>query len=261
VAIRNVPWRLAVLAAGLACAASVAAAPRPRASLELHYTMVTHRFAVADYPGRDPDLRDPTRNIEWRYPVFRDPHDPATPALNAWIRHESLKLLDLDIGDADRLTDDQVIARAIASHEFADGGIDQATVMPDTALGRYRSITTYSEIVGGTHPVHGISTHLFSLDRRTEIPVSSLFKPDDDGVLQALFDAQPEAACPDASFDWAQASLTSIDTLSFEFPYRPGRGLKDVDCGVLGIHGPQVTRMLESPRSLRPAWRLVMDPS
>jgi hypothetical protein len=173
--------------------------------------------------------------------------------------NESLKLLFSEVGDADQLTDAQVVAKAIVSQDFLDSGIDQAVVRPDAALGRYRSVTDFSEMTGGTHPVHGMSVHLYSLDRRAEVEVATLFKPDDDGALQDLFDAQPEAACPDASFDWAQASLTAIDTLAFEYPYRPGRGLKDIDCSLLVIHGPAVTRLLKSPRSLTPEYQLVED--
>jgi len=199
------------------------------------------------------------RDVEWGYPVYNDTRDLAVPALNAWARHESLKLLFSEVGDADQLTDAQVVAKAIVSQDFLDSGIDQAVVRPDAALGRYRSVTDFSEMTGGTHPVHGMSVHLYSLDRRAEVEVATLFKPDDDGALQDLFDAQPEAACPDASFDWAQASLTAIDTLAFEYPYRPGRGLKDIDCSLLVIHCPAVTRLLKSPRSLTPEYQLVED--
>jgi len=224
----------------------------------IHYTMEIHRFAVID-SGRDPNERSMSRDVEWSYPVFSDTRDLAIPALNAWARHESLKLLFLEVGDADRLTDAQVVAKAIASQDFVDSGIDQAVVRPDAALGRYRSVTDFSEMTGGTHPVHGMSTHLYSLDRRAEVDVASLFKPDDDGILQELFDAQPEAACPDASFDWTQASLTAIDTLAFEYPYRPGRNLKDVDCSLLVIHSPKVSQLLKLPRSLSPQYQLVED--
>ena len=249
---------LACLAVGLACASNGSAATRISAVLEVHYTMTTHRFGVAD-PHRDPDERSMARDVEWSYPVFSDTRDPATPGLNAWARHESLKLLLLEADDADRLTDAQVVAKAIASQDFIDSGIDQAVVRPDSALGRYRGVTDFSESAGGTHPVHGMSVHLYSLDSRAEVDVAGLFKPDDDGILKKLFEAQPEAACPDASFDWAQASLSSIDTLAFEYPYRPGRNLKDIDCSMLVIQSPKVTRLLKSPRSLRPRYQLVDD--
>jgi hypothetical protein len=249
---------LACLVAGLACTSNGAAAPRVSASPEVHYTMTTHRFAVAD-PHRNPDEISMARDVEWSYPVFSDTHDPATRGLNAWARHESLKLLLLEVDDADRLTDAQVVAKAIASQDFLDSGIDQAVVLPDAALGRYRGVTDVSESTGGTHPVHGTSVHLYSLDSRAEVDVASLFKPDDDGVLEELFEAQPEAACPDASFDWAQARLSSIDTLAFEYPYRPGRNLKDVDCSMLVIQSPKVTQLLKSPSSLHPRYRLVDD--
>ena len=255
----GLPRGFASLAAVLACAANVAAAAPARApSRQVHYTMVTHRFAVDDL-GHDPDERSLARTVEWAYPVFADTRDPATPALNAWARRESLKLLLVDDIGQERLTDEEIIAKAVASKPFVDDGIDQAVVRPDMALGQYRGVTEYSEGTGGAHPVHGISTHLYSLDRRTEIQVASLFKPDDDGVLEALFDAQPEAACPDASFEWAQASLGAIDTLTFEYPYRPGRHVKDVDCSILAIKSPTVTRLLKSPHDLRPAYELVED--
>lgn len=251
--------RLAWLVAGIACAAPAAAAPRAPTTPEIHYTMVTHRFTVADAPGRDPDERDMGREVEWRYPVFDDPHDPATPALNAWMRHESLALLLVDVGDADRLTDAQVIAQASASREFIDNGIDEAGVQPDIALGRYRGVTEVSEGVGGAHPDHRVSAHLYSLDRHAEVEVASLFKPGAADELQELFDAQPEAECPDARFEWAQASLSALDTLSFEFPYQPGRTLENVDCTLLVIRSPKVTRLLKSARSLSPRFQVVED--
>ena len=206
----------AVLAVSLACVSNGIAASQAATPPKVHYTMRTYRFAVTD-PGRDPDERSMARDVEWSYPVYSDTRDLAISALNAWARHESLKLLLSEVGDADQLTDAQVVAKAIASQDFLDSGIDQAVVRPGAALGRYRSVTDFSEMTGGTHPVHGISVHLYSLDLRAEVEVATLFKPDDDGALQDLFDAQPEAACPDASFDWAQASLTAIDTLN-----RPG---------------------------------------
>ncbi len=267
----GVPRRLTSLVAGLACAASVAAAapvtePRPT----LHYTMVTHRFAVAD-PRHDPQRdavddaqrspyeRSLARNVEWSYPVFDDARDPATPALNAWARHESLKLLLVEVGEADRQTDAQVIANAIASQDFIDAGVDQAWVQPGAALGRYRGITGYSEAIGGSHPWHQVSPLLYDLDRRAEAHVAGLFKPDADDALKDLFDAQPEAACPDAAFEWAQASLNGIDTLTFEYPYRPGRNRQDIDCGLLMIKSPRVARLLKSPRRLSPEYTLVED--
>ena len=132
-------------------------------------------------------------------------------------------------------------------------------VLLGAALGRYRGVTGFSESAGGAHPVHGVSVHLYSLDQKVEVDVASLFKPDDEEVLKELFDAQPEAACPDASFDLARASLSAIDTLAFEYPYRPGRSLKDVDCGMLVIQSPKVTRLLKAPSSLRPRYQLVDD--
>ena len=86
--------------------------------------MATHRFAVAD-PRRVPDERSMARDVEWSYPVFSDTRDPATSSLNAWARHESLRLLLLEVDDADRLTDAQVVAKATASQDFIDSGIDQ----------------------------------------------------------------------------------------------------------------------------------------
>lgn len=220
--------------------------------------MATHRFTVAD-PSRDPDRHSMARDVEWSYPVFGDTRDPATVALNAWARHESLKLLFPEANDVDQLGDAEVMAKAIASQDFIDSGIDQAVVRPNAALGRYRSVTDFSESIGGTHPIHGISIHLYSLDHRAEVAVESLFKPDAPDVLKELFDAQPEAACPDASFSWAQASLRAIDTLAFEFPYSPGRNLEGIDCGLLVIHSPKVAQLLKSPRRLRPRYQLVDD--
>ena len=69
----------------------------------------------------------------------------------------------------------------------------------------------------------------------------------------------PVEACPDPSFDLAQASLSAIDTLAFEYPCRPGRNLKDVDCGMLVIQSPKVTRLLKAPSSLRPGYQLIDD--
>lgn len=253
--------QLAGLAASLACATCVAATPKGHAppQLQLHYTMVTHKFSVTDYPGRDPDERSMARDVEWSYPVFNDTLDPATPALNAWARRQSLALLLRELHGEDLLGDDEVIAKAIANHDFIDEGVVQAVVTPDAALGRYRGVTAYGEAIGGSHPYHQLAPHLFSLDRRAEIEVASLFKPDDEDVLKDLFDAQPEAACPDATFDWAQASVSADDTVVFEYPYRPGRNLKDIACGLLAIQGPQVTRLLKSPSSLRPRHQLVED--
>lgn len=251
---------LAWLAAGLACATGAAATSKGHAppQPQVHYTMVTHKFAVTD-PGRDPDERSMARDVEWSYPVFTDTRDPAMPALNAWARQRSLVLLLRTLNGEERLGDDAVIAKAVASQDFIDEGVEQAVVRPETALGRYRGVTAFGEAMGGAHPYHQLAPHLFSLDRRAEVPVASLFKPDDDDVLQQLFDAQPEAACPDASFDWAQATVSADDTVLFQYPYRPGRNLKDVDCGLLAIQGPPVTRLLKSPRSLRPRYQLVED--
>ena len=111
--------------------------------------------------------------------------------------------------------------------------VDGRRLGPTNVL-RLPCVTDLSESTGGTHRVHGMSVHLCSLDRRAEVDAVSLFKPDDDDVLKELVEAQPEAARPDASFDRAQSSLSSLDTLASEYPHRPGRNLKDVDGSMLG---------------------------
>ncbi|MCK9687052.1 hypothetical protein [Scleromatobacter humisilvae] len=245
----------------LACAAGNAGTsvtpPPPR----LHYTMASHTFAVAD-AGRSPDERSMARDVEWTYPIFTDTRDPAVRALNAWLRQQSLELLLGDKAGAVPPSDAQVVAQAAADQDFIDGGIDQAVITPEGAFGRYRSFRYNSEMIGGTHPSHALSSPLYSLDRRAEISVADLFKPDDEGVLPALYDAQvhsPTQSCPDQEFSWRWTSLVAEDTLGFEYPFAPGRGREGVDCLVVVIQSPAIARLLKSPRSLRPRFELVDD--
>ena len=257
------PRWIASLLLALACIASHAApaATRKSPTPRLHYTIVTHRFDVVD-SGRPPDERSMARQVEWSYPVFTVTRDPATAALNAWVRLQSLQLLLGDAPDVAQLSDEQAVAKAVADQDFIDGGADQASIVPASALGRLRGFRYYGESIGGNHPIHGLTSHLFNLDARKEVSVESLFKADDDGILPALYDAQvqpPNPVCTGREFGWADVTLRSADTLVFDYPYEPGHKHGDVDCDFIVIESPQVTRLLKSPRRLRPDYALEDD--
>jgi len=140
------------------------------------------------------------RQVKWQYPVYTDTHDPATAALNAWIRTQAVRLL-LDplplAGQALHLTDRELIARAAVDPDFVDSGVDQAVWLPGVALGRYRGIDGYSQYIGGSHPVHSVRTLLYDMGRREERAVGDLFKPDAQDTLSSSVTDQlsPRSAC------------------------------------------------------------------
>jgi len=250
-------WLLVAGAIAQGASPPAAAASHP----SLHFTMASYKFDVQDL-DRKPDDLSMARNVEWRYPVFVDARDPATRALNAWLRQWAVRLL---LGDgalahqAVTLTDRELIAKASVDPQFIDNGIDQVDIQPARALGRYRSFVAYEESTGGVHPVHGVDYMLYDLASRGQREVSDLFKPGSEDTLPELFDAQKRKGsnpCDFREFGWPGAQLADADTLVFEYPYQPGQG---VDCDVIQVKGPQVARLLRSPRSLSPVFDLVED--
>lgn len=246
-----------------ACAIAQAASPTAPAGplAQVHYKMASYKFDIQD-KDRSPDDRSMARSVEWQYPVFADTHDPATRALNAWLRQWAVSLL---VGDgplaqqAARLTDRELIAKAALDPEFVDNGAEQVVIHPARAMGRYRSFVAYEGSNGGAHPIHGVDEVLYDLASGGPRSVSDLFKPGSEETLSELYDAQKGKggnACDFRQFGWQGASLVDAETLAFEYPYQPGQG---VDCDVIVVKGPQVARLLRSPRSLSPVFDLVED--
>ncbi|HEY9025733.1 MAG TPA: hypothetical protein VIP05_15630, partial [Burkholderiaceae bacterium] len=199
----------------------------------------------------------------WQYPVFTDTRDPATAALNAWIRTQAVQLLLAPsplATQALHLTDRELIARAAVDRDFVDSGVDQAVWLPGAALGRYRAIEGYSEYVGGSHPVHRVKARLYDMRRREERALRDLFRLDAQDKLEDLYDAQKKQddahPCEFRHFDWSSAALAAPDTLGFEYPYEPGHG---VECDDIVVKGRAVARLLKSPRELAPVFQLVAD--
>ncbi len=242
---------LAQDAASAARAAAAAAPARP----VVHYRTAGGVFS-APHASWDADNQAP-RQVEWRYPVFTDTSDRATVKLNAWIGRESLKLLLGDDEAADaamRLDDPQVMAFAARQPVFIESELDQAEIQVALALGIYRTFTFYSEVEGIAHPAHIVTPHLYDLRRGEERRVQDLFADDDDGELPDLYDQQNKSdahPCEQYGFDWRNAALGGRDALHFEYPYQPGW---DVECENASVIGPQVARLLKSPRDLEPIY-------
>ena len=254
-------WRTGVAIAALSLLAATAAAAPMTARAALHFRIAHYEFDVAD-AGRAGGERSLQRRVQWEYPVFADTRDPATRALNAWIRLQAVRLLLGDsplAAEAGRLTDRALVARAAVDRDFADSGIDQAVLRPAAALGRYRGIFGNLGGIGGAHPFHGTAYRLYDLDSRSERQVAELFKPDAEASLADLYDDQKSSdghPCDFRGFGWGDAELAAVDALAFEYPYQPGQ---DVECEVVAVKGPAVTRLLKSPQRLRPDYELVED--
>ncbi|MFL6682620.1 MAG: hypothetical protein ACJ8IK_30055 [Burkholderiaceae bacterium] len=260
------PW--AWLAGGvLAASAPAPAVSAPAAEQPaLHYRAVTYAFEVP-YPRDDDHAPAKRHRVEWVYPVFEPARDPATRALNGWVRLQSLRALlpeDTPLWRAAaRLKDREIVARAPADRGLVDAGIASATVHVEAAAGRYRSFTVLQASVRereGDDDGSGIDHDLYDMRTGRTVDIADLFVADDRGALEALFQAYYASAdftCrSERHFDWAKAWLAGEQRIGLWFPlgYR-----EDPRCSDVLLDDPAMTRLLRTPGDLAPEFRLVRD--
>lgn len=257
------------VASGSSAVAAAASAPQPAAAAEqptLRYRVVTYTFE-APYPRGDGHKPGERHRVDWVYPVFAPSRDPATRALNGWVRLQSLRALlpeDTPLRRAAaHLTDREIVARAPADHGLVDAEIGSATVMVEAAAGRYRSFTVLQVSVRereGDDDGSGVDHDLYDLRSGRSVDVADLFVADDHGALEALFQAYFATAdftCRrERHFDWSKAWLAGEQRIGLWFPleYR-----EDPRCADVLLDDPAVTRLLKSPDELAPEYRLVRD--
>lgn len=263
---------VAGLAGGSRAFAAAASAPQPALSASaaepatLHYRVVTYSFQ-APYPRGDGHPPGARHRVEWVYPVFAPARDPATRALNGWVRLQSLRALLPDDTPlwraAAHLTDREIVARAPADRGLVDAEIGSATVMVEAAAGRYRSFTVLQVSVRereGDDDGSGVDHDLYDLRSGRPVDVADLFVADDHGALEGLFQsyyATADFTCRrERHFDWAKAWLAGEQRIGLWYPleYR-----EDPRCSDVLLDDPAVTRLLKAPDDLAPEYSLVRD--
>jgi len=268
-------WRgvatIAIVAAGLAGPAAfalAASAPEPAAAAQptLHYRAVTYTFE-APYPQDGDHARGQRHRVEWVYPVFAPARDPATRALNGWVRLQSLRALlpeDTPLWRAAaHLTDREIVARAPTDRGLVEAEVGSATVMVDAAAGRYRSFTVLQVSVrerAGDDDGNGVDHDLYDMRTGRPVDVADLFVADDHGTLEALFQAAfatSDFTCRnERHFDWSKAWLAGAQRIGLWYPlgYR-----EDPRCSDVTLDDPTLARLLKAPDDLAPEYRLVRD--
>jgi hypothetical protein len=260
-ALLSVPRTFGATAPGSAATTAPAAAPPV-----LHYRVVTYTFE-APYPRDGQHAPGERHRVEWVYPVFAPAADPATRALNGWLRRQSLDVLlpeDTPLRrDAAHLTDRQVVARAPADRGLVRAEIGSATVMVEAAAGRYRSFTSLQVSLQeheGDDDGSGVDHLLYDMRSSRTVDIADLFVADDHGVLDTLFQAYYAGAdftCRrERHFDWLKAWLAGEQRIGLFFPlaYR-----EDPRCADVLLDDPAVTRLLKAPDDLAPDYTLVRD--